>query len=153
MSLIKEDKHRCETQAKDSLRKLLEEKIEAVQKLADVERSLENTEEECARLREQCEFAHNELSLLAQKHNEALVTVEALQSHLHSAEQRVAELTTQLYSDRADFESKIAELSRQESIFTSRIEALQNENDFSKEQIAALRGKIVFSEGLRSCMN
>ena len=43
MSQLLEDKNKFETLAKESLRRAQEEKFEAMQRLADVERSLLNT--------------------------------------------------------------------------------------------------------------
>lgn len=64
------------------MRRALQEKMEAIQRLADVERSLETTEEECAHLRESCDSAHRELHALAHQHTEALQRVQNLSLQL-----------------------------------------------------------------------
>ncbi|KAJ9580949.1 hypothetical protein L9F63_023870, partial [Diploptera punctata] len=49
---LQDDKSQYQGAAKESVRKILQEKLDAVQKLQDLERSLSNTEDECSHLKE-----------------------------------------------------------------------------------------------------
>ncbi|XP_010790224.1 sarcolemmal membrane-associated protein-like, partial [Notothenia coriiceps] len=75
---LQEDKHNYETTAKESLRRVLQEKIEVVRKLSEVERSLSNTEDECTHLKEMSERGQEELRELANKYNAAVNEIKEL---------------------------------------------------------------------------
>ena len=62
--------------------KVLQEKIEAVTKLSDLEKSLKNAEEECTHLKDSCEKTQEELQLLAEKYQDQLKEVQDLQIQL-----------------------------------------------------------------------
>ena len=112
LTALQEDKYNYETTAKESLRRVLQEKLDAVRKLSDLEvsmdshsaftffdeyryqccvyfitctilqRSLGNTEDECSMLREMCESSQKELETLAEKHEEQLKDMASLQEKL-----------------------------------------------------------------------
>ena len=63
--------------------KVLQEKIEAVTKLSDLERSLTMSEDECGHMKDMCEKLQEELELLAEKHQDQLKAVQDLQIQLH----------------------------------------------------------------------
>lgn len=63
--------------------KVLQEKIEAVTKLSDLERSLTKSEDECGHMKELCERLQEELELLAEKYQEQLKAVQDIQIQLH----------------------------------------------------------------------
>uniref|UniRef100_A0A4W5K5A7 Uncharacterized protein n=1 Tax=Hucho hucho TaxID=62062 RepID=A0A4W5K5A7_9TELE len=75
---LQEDKHHYEITAKESLRRVLQEKIEVARKLSEVERSLRNTEDECSHLKEMKERNHEELRELAHKYNGAVKEIKDL---------------------------------------------------------------------------
>ncbi|NXN41708.1 SLMAP protein, partial [Rhinoptilus africanus] len=79
---LQEDKHNYETTAKESLRRVLQEKIEVVRKLSEVERSLSNTEDECTHLKEMNERTQEELRELANKYNGAVNEIKDLSDKL-----------------------------------------------------------------------
>ena len=62
--------------------KVLQEKIEAVTKLSDLERSLVRSEEECKYMREMCERAQDELQVLAENYEEQVKEVKELKVQL-----------------------------------------------------------------------
>ncbi|CDQ88098.1 unnamed protein product [Oncorhynchus mykiss] len=75
---LQEDKYNYEITAKESLRRVLQEKIEMARKLSEVERSLSNTEDECSHLKEMNERNHEELRELANKYNGAVNEIKDL---------------------------------------------------------------------------
>ncbi|VDP51482.1 unnamed protein product [Soboliphyme baturini] len=77
-----DEKEKYETTAKESLRRVLQEKLEAVQRLADVERCLESTEEECTKLKKHFESTQRELTSASQQHTRSLQRIEELEKCL-----------------------------------------------------------------------
>jgi len=108
-----EDKHKHETTTKDSLRTLLQEKLECAAKLNQLQRDYDKAEQECQKYRMLYDAAHQE----------------------HS--QEVAKLSEQLRNaekERKALEEKMAEEKRS---LTANIEALQAEVTFTQNQLAA----------------
>uniref|UniRef100_A0A672SWT8 Sarcolemmal membrane-associated protein n=1 Tax=Sinocyclocheilus grahami TaxID=75366 RepID=A0A672SWT8_SINGR len=138
---LTEDKHNYETTAKESLRRVLQEKIEVVRKLSEVERSLSNTEDECTHLREMNERTQEELSELANKYNGAVNEIKDLTEKIKLAEVKHEELTQKGLNEKKELQLKIEEMEEKEQALQARIEALQADNDFTNERLTALQGK------------
>lgn len=62
--------------------KVLQEKIEAVTKLSDLERSLTKSEDECGHMKDMCEQSQEELQILAEKYQDQLKAVQDIQIQL-----------------------------------------------------------------------
>ena len=62
--------------------KVLQEKIEAVTKLSDLERSLTKSEDECSHMKDMCEQSQEELQVLAEKYQDQLKAVQDIQIQL-----------------------------------------------------------------------
>uniref|UniRef100_A0A3Q3MCW0 Sarcolemmal membrane-associated protein n=1 Tax=Mastacembelus armatus TaxID=205130 RepID=A0A3Q3MCW0_9TELE len=136
---LQEDKHNYETTAKESLRRVLQEKIEVVRKLSEVERSLSNTEDECTHLKEMSERSQEELRELANKYNAAVNEIKELTDKIKAAEGRQEELTQRGATEKRELELRIEEMEEKEQVLQARIEALQADNDFTNERLAALQ--------------
>ncbi|XP_037830977.1 sarcolemma associated protein a isoform X5 [Kryptolebias marmoratus] len=139
---LQEDKHNYETTAKESLRRVLQEKIEVVRKLSEVERSLSNTEDECTHLKEMSERSQEELRELANKYNAAVNEIKELTDKIKAAEGRQEELTQQGAMEKKELEMRIEEMEEKEQVLQARIEALQADNDFTNERLAALQVRL-----------
>ncbi|XP_029357627.1 sarcolemma associated protein a isoform X6 [Echeneis naucrates] len=139
---LQEDKHNYETTAKESLRRVLQEKIEVVRKLSEVERSLSNTEDECTHLKEMSERGQEELRELANKYNAAVNEIKELTEKIKAAEGRQEELTQRGATEKRELELRIEEMEEKEQVLQARIEALQADNDFSNERLAALQVRL-----------
>ncbi|CAL9707433.1 unnamed protein product [Knipowitschia caucasica] len=139
---LQEDKHNYETTAKESLRRVLQEKIEVVRKLSEVERSLSNTEDECTHLKEMSERSQDELRELANKYNAAVNEIKELTDKIKAAEARYDEQTQRGASERRELEQKVEEMEEKEQVLQARIEALQADNDFTNERLAALQVRL-----------
>ncbi|XP_036007480.1 sarcolemma associated protein a isoform X3 [Fundulus heteroclitus] len=139
---LQEDKHNYETTAKESLRRVLQEKIEVVRKLSEVERSLSNTEDECTHLKEMSERSQEELRELANKYNAAVNEIKELTDKIKAAEGRQEELTLQGATEKRELEMRIEEMEEKEQVLQARIEALQADNDFTNERLAALQVRL-----------
>ncbi|XP_074555166.1 sarcolemma associated protein a isoform X5 [Halichoeres trimaculatus] len=139
---LQEDKHNYETTAKESLRRVLQEKIEVVRKLSEVERSLSNTEDECTHLKEMSERGQEELRELANKYNAAVNEIKELTDKIKAAEGRQEELTQRGAAEKRELELRIEEMEEKEQVLQARIEALQADNDFTNERLAALQVRL-----------
>ncbi|KAM9227431.1 sarcolemmal membrane-associated protein isoform 14-T15 [Leptosomus discolor] len=140
---LQEDKHNYETTAKESLRRVLQEKIEVVRKLSEVERSLSNTEDECTHLKEMNERTQEELRELANKYNGAVNEIKDLSDKLKVAEGRQDEIQQKGLAEKKELQHKIDEMEEREQELQAKIEALQADNDFTNERLTALQDKII----------
>ncbi|XP_005522156.1 PREDICTED: sarcolemmal membrane-associated protein isoform X22 [Pseudopodoces humilis] len=136
---LQEDKHNYETTAKESLRRVLQEKIEVVRKLSEVERSLSNTEDECTHLKEMNERTQEELRELANKYNGAVNEIKDLSDKLKLAEGRQEEIQQKGLAEKKELQHKIDEMEEREQELQAKIEALQADNDFTNERLTALQ--------------
>ncbi|XP_005168117.2 sarcolemma associated protein a isoform X1 [Danio rerio] len=139
---LTEDKHNYETTAKESLRRVLQEKIEVVRKLSEVERSLSNTEDECTHLREMNERTQEELRELANKYNGAVNEIKDLTEKIKLAEDKHEELTQKGLNEKKELQMRIEEMEEKEQALQARIEALQADNDFTNERLTALQVRL-----------
>ncbi|XP_030063871.1 sarcolemmal membrane-associated protein isoform X4 [Microcaecilia unicolor] len=139
---LQEDKHNYETTAKESLRRVLQEKIEVVRKLSEVERSLSNTEDECTHLKEMNERTQEELRELANKYNGAVNEIKDLSDKLKSAEGKQEEIQQKGQAEKKELQHKIDEMEEKEQELQAKIEALQADNDFTNERLTALQVRL-----------
>lgn len=139
---LQEEKLQYETTSKDSLRKVLQEKLDAVRKLTDLERSLSNTQDECSHLKDMCEKLQDELQQLAEKYQDQLKEIQELQEKLHEAERKHVEESDRIEKEKLDLTEKLENMMKQESELTAKIESMQLENDIASEQLAAMKAKL-----------
>ncbi|XP_066207698.1 sarcolemmal membrane-associated protein isoform X31 [Saccopteryx leptura] len=140
---LQEDKHNYEMTAKESLRRVLQEKIEVVRKLSEVERSLSNTEDECTHLKEMNERTQEELRELANKYNGAVNEIKDLSDKLKVAEGKQEEIQQKGQAEKKELQHKIDEMEEKEQELQAKIEALQADNDFTNERLTALQEKLI----------
>ncbi|XP_021363296.1 sarcolemmal membrane-associated protein-like isoform X12 [Mizuhopecten yessoensis] len=139
---LQEEKLTYETTAKESLRKVLQEKLEAVRKLSDLERSMVNTEEECAHLKDMCEKSQDELQQLAEKYQDQLKEVKELQDKLSEAERNLVEETEKADKEKICLQDKLDEMVKEEDMLSAKLESLQADNDITMNQLAAMKAKL-----------
>ncbi|KAM9276965.1 sarcolemmal membrane-associated protein isoform 17-T17 [Morus bassanus] len=144
---LQEDKHNYETTAKESLRRVLQEKIEVVRKLSEVERSLSNTEDECTHLKEMNERTQEELRELANKYNGAVNEIKDLSDKLKVAEGRQEEIQQKGLAEKKELQHKIDKMEEREQELQAKIEALQADNDFTNERLTALQEHFLSKSG------
>ncbi|XP_059925562.1 sarcolemma associated protein a isoform X1 [Gadus macrocephalus] len=139
---LQEDKHNYETTAKESLRRVLQEKIEVVRKLAEVERSLSNSEEECTHLKQESERSQEEVQELANKYNAAVNQIRELADKIKLAEGAQEELSQRGEEEKRLLQGRLEEMEDKEQVLQARIEALQADNDFTNERLSALQVRL-----------
>ncbi|XP_053082899.1 sarcolemma associated protein a isoform X5 [Pangasianodon hypophthalmus] len=139
---LTEDKLNYETTAKETLKRVLEEKIEVSRKLSEVERTLSNTEDECTHLKEMNERTQEELRELANKYNGAVNEIKDLTDKIKLAEGKQEELTQKGQNEKKELQLRIEEMEEKEQALQARIEALQADNDFTNERLTALQVRL-----------
>jgi len=139
---LQEDKYNYETTSKETLRKVLQEKLDAVRKLSELERSLTNTEEECQHLKEMCESSQKELQELAEKHQEQIQEVERLQQELQEAEKAQEDEKSKAETEKSELQEKLDEMIKQEEVLSAKVESLQADNDFTHEQLTNMKARM-----------
>ncbi|GFG37387.1 hypothetical protein Cfor_11194 [Coptotermes formosanus] len=137
-----EDKSQYQGTAKESLRKMLQEKLEAVQKMQDLERTLSNTEDECAHLKDLCEHSHQDLQDLAVKYSLQLQKVEELTSKLQETEHQHHEMCEHLEQEKQELQARLQEQLESERALQLRLETLQSDGDMTQKQLAALQSHL-----------
>ncbi|KFM77362.1 Sarcolemmal membrane-associated protein, partial [Stegodyphus mimosarum] len=136
---LQEDKDKYQMAAKESLRKVLQEKLEAIRKVQDLENSLSNTENECTHLDELNKKKEQEIQLLLEKASENEKEITNLTQKLQEVEEKYQDLVNQTAEDKLALENSAEEMRKEEQILSTKIEALQAENDFAKEQLSAMK--------------
>uniref|UniRef100_A0A2K6W0P8 FHA domain-containing protein n=1 Tax=Onchocerca volvulus TaxID=6282 RepID=A0A2K6W0P8_ONCVO len=92
------DKNKFESLAKESLRRAQEERCEALQRLADVERSLLNAEEESSVLRQRVADLENELTVAVDANSSLREHISQLKKQLRAMEIKYGDLEEKNFS-------------------------------------------------------
>ncbi|GIY98963.1 sarcolemmal membrane-associated protein [Caerostris extrusa] len=143
---LQEDKDKYQIAAKESLKKILQEKLEAIRKVQDLENSLSNTENESSHLLESNQKKEQEILLLLEKatENEKEISnltkkLQELIACLQEVEEKYLDLQSQNAEEKLTLESNAEEMRKEEQKLSTKIEALKAENDFTKEQLNAMK--------------
>lgn len=136
---LQEDKDKYQLAAKESLKKILQEKLEAIRKVQDLENSLSNTENECTHLMDVNQKKEQEIQLLLDKATENEKEIANLTKKLEEIEEKYQDLVSQTAEDKLALETNAEEMRKGEQILSTKIEALKAENDFAKEQLNAMK--------------
>ncbi|XP_037086644.1 sarcolemmal membrane-associated protein-like [Pollicipes pollicipes] len=139
---LQEEKNTYQNVAKESLKKVLQEKLEAVRRLQEVERSLTSAQDECRCQTELREATAGELAELAAKYEAKLATLTELETKVKELEEEQAAAEERWQAERARLEARDAQQRTEEAQQRARLEGLQAESDFTKQQLAAVRQKL-----------
>ncbi|XP_033098202.1 sarcolemmal membrane-associated protein-like [Anneissia japonica] len=140
---LQEDKFNYESTAKDTLKRALEEKLEAVQKLANVEKLLSNSEDELSNAKENYDKLKEELNGVYDKHANVLKTLQELTEKNQETDNKHKEDIQKVNLEKVELEKRIRELIKEGNMLEVKIEELEAENDFTREQLAALQLRAV----------
>ncbi|CAG0892766.1 unnamed protein product [Darwinula stevensoni] len=88
---LEEEKNLYQSTAKDSIRKNLQEKLDAILKLSVSERALQSTEDECNHLRTMNDQMKEEMSKILEKHEEQVNKTKELTTKLQELEKEIEE--------------------------------------------------------------
>ncbi|KAI1892366.1 hypothetical protein AGOR_G00132620 [Albula goreensis] len=140
-----QDQHSYETKAKDTLRRVLGEKVEVSRTLAKVERNLSNAQSSCCHLQRLKERAEEELTELANKYNTAVNLIKDLTNTLkacywhggacfHSrVEQQQEEETQRLLREKEELQLHVSSMGERE-------QALQASSELTNQRLSSLQG-------------
>ncbi|VBB27763.1 unnamed protein product, partial [Acanthocheilonema viteae] len=136
------DKNKFESLAKEFLRRAQEERCEALQRLADVERSLLNAEEESSVLRQRVADLENELSVAVDANTLLRDHVTQLKKQLRTMENKYGDLEDKnfpvnLLCEKTRIKDK-AEVKISDSQF---LNASQGENGYAKSYLCDEKNK------------
>ncbi|XP_053100773.1 TRAF3-interacting JNK-activating modulator isoform X2 [Hemicordylus capensis] len=132
---MEDQKQNYEQKAKDSLQKLLEEKLQAERQLQNAERVLAVAEEDCAIWKEHYNTLKKDWSQLTDKHIELENKLHDLENKLQWSEAQ----NSQLHQTLQNLESERASL-------YSRIDILQEDERVTMEFLSAMEGKLQTEE-------
>nr|XP_039266177.1 sarcolemmal membrane-associated protein-like isoform X2 [Styela clava] len=119
---LQEEKHNYETTSKETLRQVLGEKLEAQQKLGNLERSYSNTEDECTHLRDVCAKTEKALKELSEKHQIHVRESQKISEKAQDAERTHKEVQKSLEDENEDHLKNIQRLEESANDLKQRLE-------------------------------
>uniref|UniRef100_A0A286XMP2 TRAF3 interacting protein 3 n=1 Tax=Cavia porcellus TaxID=10141 RepID=A0A286XMP2_CAVPO len=125
---MEDQKNNYEQKAKESLQKVLEEKMGAEQQLQSTQRSLALAEQKCEEWRSQYEALKEDWRTLEAQHRELESQLHVLQSKLQGADSRDAQMNQALRlleNEHQELQAKIEYLQREQDLCTSDSQDLQ----------------------------
>uniref|UniRef100_A0A6J0SIW5 TRAF3-interacting JNK-activating modulator isoform X3 n=1 Tax=Pogona vitticeps TaxID=103695 RepID=A0A6J0SIW5_9SAUR len=128
---MEDQKQNYEQKMKESLQKLLEEKLQAERELENTQRSLAVTEEDCTLWKEHCNTLKKDWSLLTEKHIE-------LENKLHVLENKLEWSDTQ----NSQLHQALQNLEGERASLYSRIDNLQDDHRVTMECLSAMEDKL-----------
>lgn len=138
---LQEEKDKYQNIAKESLRKVLQEKLEAIRKVQDLENTLTNTEEKCSHLREVYDNREKELRLLTEKNDKNHKEIIDLNKKLQEAEEKHEEISIKLEHEKQLLEQQLEEKKKEGEILSAKIESTQADCDFTKQQLVVMKAR------------
>lgn len=129
---LQEDKINYQGTAKQGLQKVLEEKLEAVQKLQDLEDSKTSVELQCNGLKQLLAKSQQDLKELAQKYSQQSVK-------LNSTEEQHQESMQALEEEKKQLQSLLEEQIKAERALQAKLERLQADGDLTQQQLEAVQ--------------
>uniref|UniRef100_A0A1I7W117 FHA domain-containing protein n=1 Tax=Loa loa TaxID=7209 RepID=A0A1I7W117_LOALO len=136
MSDLLVDKNKFESLAKESLRRAQEERCEALQRLADVERSLLNAEEESSVLRQRVADLENELSVAVDANSLLRDHVTQLKKQFKTMEFKYGNLEDKNFSINLSYEKPRIKDKAEMKLSTSQFRNVsQGENGYAKSYV------------------
>ncbi|XP_078485812.1 uncharacterized protein LOC100179267 [Ciona intestinalis] len=119
---LQEEKYNYENTSKETLRKALQEKLEAVRKLSNLERSLSNTEDECTHIRLMHEQTQNELAELAAAHQTKIKDVQDLTEQLKDSKSK-------LETEQNELQQELTDVQKEKSVLCEKLITLEADNE------------------------
>uniref|UniRef100_A0A1B6KR47 Sarcolemmal membrane-associated protein n=1 Tax=Graphocephala atropunctata TaxID=36148 RepID=A0A1B6KR47_9HEMI len=147
---LQEDKSVYQGLAKECLQKVLQEKLDVVQKCQDIERALLNTETECANFKEVMERDHEELKELAQKHNSQLLKTVELQSKLQNTEEQNKDALARLEAENEELSNEVKRLLANEAVMHEKIQQLEASGEIVGRQLLGIQSQLQFNNHISS---
>ncbi|XP_008580472.1 PREDICTED: TRAF3-interacting JNK-activating modulator isoform X1 [Galeopterus variegatus] len=142
---MEDQKNNYEQKAKESLQKVLEEKMSAEQQLQSTQRSLVLAEQKCEEWRSQYEALKEDWRTLGTRHRELESQLHVLQSKLQGADSRDLQMNQALRlleNEHQELQAKIEQLQGDKDLCSSDTQDLQDQLKRSEEQKLTLVAKV-----------
>ncbi|XP_059531336.1 TRAF3-interacting JNK-activating modulator isoform X2 [Myotis daubentonii] len=142
---MEDQKNSYEQKAKESLQKVLEEKMSAEQQLQSTQRSLALAEQKCEEWRSQYEALKEDWRTLGTQHRELESQLHVLQSKLQGADSRDLQMNQALQlleNEHQELQAKIECLQGDRDLCSSDTQHLQDQLKRSEEEKLALVTKV-----------
>uniref|UniRef100_A0A8C8YA66 TRAF3 interacting protein 3 n=1 Tax=Panthera leo TaxID=9689 RepID=A0A8C8YA66_PANLE len=142
---MEDQKNSYEQKAKESLQKVLEEKMSAEQQLQSAQRSLALAEQKCEEWRSQYEALKEDWKSLGTQHRELESQLHVLQSKLQGADSRDLQMNQALRlleNEHQELQAKIEHLQGDRDLYSSDTQHLQDQLKRSEEEKLALAAKV-----------
>uniref|UniRef100_A0A8D2KKQ3 TRAF3 interacting protein 3 n=2 Tax=Urocitellus parryii TaxID=9999 RepID=A0A8D2KKQ3_UROPR len=142
---MEDQKNSYEQKAKESLQKVLEEKMSAEQQLQSTQRSLALAEQKCEEWRNQYESLKEDWRALGTQHRELESQLHVLQSKLQGADSRDSQMNQALRlleNEHQELQAKIERLQGDRDLCNSDTQDLQDKLKRSEEEKIALMTRI-----------
>ncbi|XP_005404590.1 PREDICTED: TRAF3-interacting JNK-activating modulator isoform X4 [Chinchilla lanigera] len=142
---MEDQKNSYEQKAKESLQKVLEEKMGAEQQLQSTQRSLALAEQKCEEWRSQYEALKEAWMTLGAQHREQESQLHVLQSKIQGADSRDAQMNQTLRllkNEHEELQAKIECLQGEQDLCASNSQDLQDQLKRSEEEKLALEAKV-----------
>lgn len=133
---LHDDKSVYQSTAKERLKKIYEEKLEAIQKCQEVERALLNAEAERANFKLLMDRSTEELQELALKYSNQVLKTEEMQNKLVKSEEQNKDMLTRIETNN---ETQLQRRLENESLLEERIQELESANELAQRQILSLQ--------------
>ncbi|XP_059268957.1 TRAF3-interacting JNK-activating modulator isoform X4 [Mustela nigripes] len=148
---MEDQKNNYEQKAKESLQKVLEEKMSAEQQLQSTQRSLALAEQKCEEWRSQYEALKEDWRNLGAQHRELESQLHVLQSKLQGADSRDLQMNQALRfleNEHQELQAKIEHLQGDRDLYSSDTLHLQDQLKRSEEEKLALVAQVQQLQGL-----
>ncbi|XP_004424918.1 PREDICTED: TRAF3-interacting JNK-activating modulator isoform X1 [Ceratotherium simum simum] len=142
---MEDQKNSYEQKAKESLQKVLEEKMSAEQQLQNTQRSLALAEQKCEEWRSQYEALKEDWKTLGTQHRELESQLHVLQSKLQGADSRDLQMNQALRlleNEHQELQAKIEHLQVDRDLCSSDTQHLQDQLKRSEEEKLTLVTKV-----------
>ncbi|XP_032249077.1 TRAF3-interacting JNK-activating modulator [Phoca vitulina] len=142
---MEDQKNSYEQKAKESLQKVLEEKMSTEQQLQSTQRSLVLAEQKCEEWRSQYEALKEDWRNLGTQHRELESQLHVLQSKLQGADSRDLQMNQALRlleNEHQELQAKIEHLQGDRDLYNSDTQHLQDQLKRSEEEKLALVAKV-----------
>ncbi|KAG5202606.1 hypothetical protein JEQ12_003996 [Ovis aries] len=142
---MEDQKNSYEQKAKESLQKVLEEKMSAEQQLQSTQRSLALAEQKCEQWKSQYEALKEDWKTLGTQHRELESQLHVLQSKLQGADSRDSQMNQALRlleSEHQELQARIECLQEDRDLCSSDTQHLQDQLKRSEEEKLALVTKV-----------
>lgn len=136
---LQEEKAQYQTAAKEALQKILQEKLEVTQRVAHLERHLNETEEECQSLHEVGKYTQTELQELASKYTETQKKLNETSNRLVECEEKMKEIVQKGEQEKQELTKRLEDQSKLERSLQARLQDSRLDSVDVYKQITALR--------------